>query len=116
MKQDLIYEYLIKNCVGKENRKKSTFFMKLFDIANNKTFRYYIEKIRYNTDKYPIRVESVSGKNGGYYIAKRNEKTDTVEKFKQRTRKTALTASKLKKTPILGQIKMKFKEIFKGGK
>ena len=112
MIQDIIYDYLIKHCVGKENRKKSTFFMKKFGILDNKTFRSYIEKIRYNTDKYPIRVESMSGKNGGYYIARKNEKTDTVAKFKQRTRKIAMTAKKLEKTPILGQIRIKMEKLF----
>lgn len=111
-KLDEIYKCLLKECIGKENRKKSNYFMNKFGITNNKTFRSYIEKIRYNTDKYPIRVESISGQNGGYYIARKNEKTDTVAKFKQRTRKTAMTARKLEKTPILGQIRIKIKKLF----
>lgn len=99
-------------CIGRENRKKSNYFMEKLDISNNKTFRGYIEQIRYDNNTYPVRVESVSGSNGGYYIARRDEKTDTVEKFKQRIKKTARTTKQLEKTPILGQIRIKIKSLF----
>ncbi|MCI9585673.1 MAG: hypothetical protein HFH45_03455 [Bacilli bacterium] len=115
-KTDLIYEYLTTKCVGKENRLKSNFFMDKFDIHNNKTFRSHIEKMREGMhDKYPIRIESISGRNGGYYVRRPNESVNTVAKFKQRTRRTAQRARELEKAPALGQFKMKFKKIFRKG-
>lgn len=114
-KTDLIYEYLTTKCVGKDKRQKSNFFMDMFDIHSNKTFRSHIEKMRNGmSDKYPIRIESISGRNGGYYVRKINEPTDTVEKFKQRTKKTAQTAKALEKAPAFGQLRLKIKKIFGG--
>lgn len=115
-KTDLIYEYLTENCIGKENRKKSNYFMEKYDINNNKTFRHHIEKMRFNTDEYPIRIESIAGKHGGYYVKRDNEVTTTVEKFKQRTARTAKTARALEKTPALGQLKIKLKKLFNKGR
>ena len=67
MKSELIYDYLINNCVGYDNRIKANVLMTLFGIKDNKTFRSYIQDIRKNPD-YEKLVGSEAGHNGGYYI------------------------------------------------
>lgn len=63
-----IYNYLVLNCIGYENRKKSTQLMELFNIRDNKTFRAYVEKARQNPDLEYF-LASEAGKKGGYWIA-----------------------------------------------
>lgn len=70
--EDLIYGYLVKNCVGYDDRVKATAVMKKFNIKDHKTFRGYIQTIR-DEVKYPRLIGSEAGKNGGYWIIKNLE-------------------------------------------
>lgn len=64
---DLIYDYLILNCVGYENRIKSNKLMKMFNIGSNKALRGYIQELRKNPN-YPKLIGSEAGSDGGYFI------------------------------------------------
>lgn len=72
MMEDLIYGYLIKNCVGYDNRIKAKEIMKKFNIKDHKTFRSYIQTIR-DEVTYPRLIGSEAGKSGGYWIIKNLE-------------------------------------------
>lgn len=62
-----IYEYLLKNALGFNNRIKGKQLMIVFDINDHKTLRSYIENIRQD-EKYEYLIGSEAGKGGGYYI------------------------------------------------
>lgn len=66
-KCQLIYDYLLNNCVGYENRIKGYQLMKLFKINDHKTFRSYIQEIRQSPD-FPKLIGSEAGSNGGYFV------------------------------------------------
>ena len=74
---ELIYDYLNKNCVGYDNRVKSDYLMKLFEIRDNKTFRRYIQELRQNP-KYEKLVGSEAGSSGGYFIVSNYEEFKTT--------------------------------------
>lgn len=65
--ENQIYDYLLQNCLGYENRIKGRKLMGLFHIEDHKTLRSYIEKIR-QEDEYEFLIGSEAGKNGGYFI------------------------------------------------
>lgn len=82
--EDLIYGYLVKNCVGFENRVKAKKLQQLFKINDNKTFRDIIKRIRKN-ENYRYAVMSKSNFSGGYWIPTSQEEIDIVsEDFKRR--------------------------------
>jgi len=60
--EERIYEYLIKNCRGFENRIKGYELMKIFRINDHKTLRSYIEAIRQNEDCLEL-IGSRAGKS-----------------------------------------------------
>lgn len=78
-KSQMIYDYLLENCIGYENRIKGYELMKLFDINDNKTLRSYIQETR-KKDEYKYLVGSEAGFKGGYWIVNNAiEKKKTVK-------------------------------------
>ena len=73
--ENLIYNYLIANCIGYDNRVKAKTIMKKFDIKDHKTFRKYVQAIREDYS-YPKLIGSEAGKNGGYWIIKNKQEFD----------------------------------------
>lgn len=74
---NLIYNYLVENCVGYENRIKSSKLMNMFGIKDNKTFRSYIQELRQNPE-YEKLVGSEAGSNGGYFIVSNYQEFKTT--------------------------------------
>lgn len=75
--EKLIYDYLVLNCIGYDNRIKARTLMKKFNIKDNKTFRSYIQNIRQDEDCERI-VGSEAGNNGGYWIINSKEEFDNT--------------------------------------
>ncbi len=75
-KEEQIYDYLCKYCVGKDNRVKNYELRKKFNVLGDKSLRKFIENIRLNSDMKEI-VASIAGRDGGYWIA--NSKEDCEE-------------------------------------
>ena len=75
MLEKLIYDYLMLNCVGYENRIKAKTLMKKFNIKDNKTFRSYIQGIRKDAE-FTRLVGSEAGQHGGYWIINSKEEFD----------------------------------------
>ncbi len=75
-KEEQIYDYLCKYCVGKDNRVKNYELRKKFNVLGDKSLRKIIENIRLNSDMKEI-VASIAGPDGGYWIA--NSKEDCEE-------------------------------------
>lgn len=76
--EEMIYAYLINNCVGYDNRVKARVLMSKFGINDNKTFRSYIQSIREDY-QYPRVIGSQAGSDGGYWIiANKKEFDETV--------------------------------------
>ena len=73
--EEVIYSYLLKKCVGYENRIKGKALMNLFDIKDHKTFRSHIQFIRENP-AYNRLIGSEAGKQGGYWIIANKEEFD----------------------------------------
>ena len=65
--EEIIYEYLLKNHAGYDNRIKGKELMKIFDIKDHKTLRSYIEKAR-QYKEYRYLIGSEAGRNGGYFM------------------------------------------------
>lgn len=65
--EELIYKYLILNCIGYNKRVKAKVLMKKFNITDNKTFRSYIQAIRENSE-FTRLIGSEAGSGGGYWI------------------------------------------------
>lgn len=113
----MIYKYLKKHAKGYDNRIKGYQLMKEFDIQDHKTLRSYIEEIRDSEVLQKI-VCSEAGKNGGYWIAtKQEEVNQTLEHLYKRSIKMLKTYSVLKKKAKLNnQYRMKLskyeKEIY----
>lgn len=113
MKKDLIYMYLVEHCIGYDNRVKSTTLMEQFDIKSNKTFRSYIEQIRKDSYTYPKLIGSKSGSDGGYFIVETNKEKKFMSKsFQKRGKRTMKTSSIFTKSPLINQLRMKFKNLF----
>ena len=72
---NLIYNYLIANCIGYDNRVKAKTIMRKFNIKDHKTFRKYVQAIREDYS-YPRLIGSEAGKNGGYWIIKNKQEFD----------------------------------------
>ncbi len=84
MMEDLIYGYLVKNCVGYDNRVKAKRLQQLFKIDDNKAFRDVIKRIR-KDENYRYAVMSKSSFKGGYWIPTSREEIEIVsEDFKRR--------------------------------
>lgn len=76
--EEMIYAYLVNNCVGYDNRVKARVLMNKFGINDNKTFRSYIQSIREDY-QYPRVIGSQAGSDGGYWIiANKKEFDETV--------------------------------------
>lgn len=73
--KELIYDYLLNNCVGYDNRIKGWQLMKLFNIKDHKTLRGYIQELR--NDEV---ISSEAGSKGGYYIPKNDEEFERGNK------------------------------------
>ncbi len=61
-----IYQYLLANCYGYDNRLKAYQIMREFDIKDHKLFRNRIEDIR-QSNEYGF-ICSEAGTDGGYWI------------------------------------------------
>lgn len=77
MLEKLIYDYLVLNCIGYDNRIKARTLMKKFNIKDNKTFRSYIQEIRKNPEFIKL-IGSEAGQNGGYWIINSKEEFETT--------------------------------------
>jgi len=106
--EERIYEYLIKNCRGFENRIKGYELMKIFRINDHKTLRSYIEAIRQNEDCLEL-IGSRAGKDGGYYvITSKTEFEDTVNHMYLRAMEMLHTQALMKKKASKNQLKLEF--------
>ena len=77
--KELIYDYLLNNCVGCDNRIKGWQLMKLFNIKDHKTLRGYIQELRNDEDIEEL-IGSVAGKGGGFFIIRNyTEYRDTID-------------------------------------
>lgn len=82
-KKEKIYNYLLFNAVGYENRVKADVLMAITDIQDHKCFRKKIEELR--LDKEKAIIGSKAGSNGGYFICEtEEEKETTINHFKHR--------------------------------
>ena len=82
-KEEDIYNYLLFNAVGYENRVKADVLMAITNIRDHKTFRNLIEKLR--LDKEKAIIGSKAGSNGGYFICETEEEKEiTINNFKHR--------------------------------
>ena len=111
-KSDKIYDYLLKNAVGRLKMVKSNKLMELFEINDNKTFRSHIEEIRLN-DKYDKIICSEAGSKGGYYIGTTEEEIiETLEHLYKRSMQMLKTYSKIKQKAIHDKhCKLKLEEL-----
>ena len=87
--EEQIYDYLINNCVGYNNRIKAYKLMRMFNIKDHKTFRAKIQNIRKNKSFKKL-VGSEAGKNGGYWIIANKEEYDKTI-FHHRERASEMT-------------------------
>lgn len=82
--EQMVYEYLLENHVGKENLIKNKDLRELFNIGSDKAMRKIIQNIRESKD-YTLLVGSVSGKSGGFYICnKKEEEQETIDNIRHR--------------------------------
>lgn len=81
--EEEVYEYLLANAVGYDNRVKAKVLMQKFNVEDHKTFRSIIEELRLDKDKRIIGSEA--GKSGGYFICTTDEEVKkTLNHFKHR--------------------------------
>lgn len=75
--EEQIYNYLMANCYGYDNRKKAKVIMKKFGIEDHKSFRAYIQAIRedYEFDRL---IGSEAGCGGGYWIIANKKEFETT--------------------------------------
>ena len=93
--EELIYKYLVLNCIGYDNRIKANVLMNKFNINDNKTFRGYIQAIRQNPE-FPRMIGSEAGSSGGYWIiANANEFYSTAKHLEARAREMQKTSEML---------------------
>lgn len=82
--EDMVYNFLCHNNVGKDSLIKNKELRKLFSINSDKSMRKVIQSIRENK-KYSEIVGSVSGRTGGFYICEtEEEKEETINNIKHR--------------------------------
>lgn len=99
-----VYEYLVNNAVGFDNRVKGNKLQEIFGIKDNKTFRSKIERIRKDELSYPKRIGSKAGKNGGYFIITNDKEAfDTGVSLIKRGAKTIKNGQVFKKCPSVNQ-------------
>lgn len=84
MREKLVYDYLCKNHVGKDNLIKNKDLRKLFEINSDKAMRKVIQNIR-EDKQYEKLVGSISGRTGGFYICSTTEEVEeTINNTKHR--------------------------------
>lgn len=84
MKERLVYEYLCRNNVGRENLIKNKDLRSLFGINSDKAMRKVIQNIREN-EAFDRLVGSVSGKSGGFFICQSLEEVlETIANTQRR--------------------------------
>ena len=105
--EEMIYAYLVNNCVGYDNRVKARVLMNKFGINDNKTFRSYIQSIREDY-QYPRLIGSEAGKYGGYWII------NSKQEFDETVHHLYARAIEMQKNCKI--MKKKWKEGFKNGK
>jgi hypothetical protein len=82
--EELIYNYLLKNCKGKENLIKNKELRELFNVGSDKSLRKIIQNIRESKDYLEV-IGSLSGKNGGFYVCTTPDEIDeTINNIKHR--------------------------------
>lgn len=101
--KDLVYDYLVNNCVGLENRVKGWELMRRFNIKDHKTLRGYIQELRQDEELDKM-VGSVAGKNGGFFII------NTYEEYKDTTEHLYLRAMEMLKTYSIMKNKQEHKK------
>ena len=99
-KSEKIYNYLLENCIGYDNRVKADVLMKEFSINDHKTLRAYIENARIDS-KYVYFIGSEAGKLGGYWIATtKQEKRLTLKNLIARAYKMLANAKLIGKKKL----------------
>ena len=84
MKEQMIYDYLCKYCVGKENLIKNQELRRIFGINSDRALREIIQTIRESKDYRQV-IGSLSGKSGGFYVcANDDEIEETINNIKHR--------------------------------
>ncbi len=92
----VIYNYLLQNHIGYENRVKANVLMNIFGINDNKTFRSYIAEAR-NDIECTYFIASKAGSKGGYWIATKEQDRDiTLRNLFLRAIRITKTARKMK--------------------
>lgn len=82
--EEIIYEFLVKNCQGKDNLVKNKTLRRIFHINSDRALREIIQNIRQSKD-YPLVVGSISGTKGGFYICKTSsEIEEAINNIKHR--------------------------------
>lgn len=98
-----IYEFLLKNALGYDNRIKGHKIMSYFDIHDHKTLRSYIETARQDKNLVYL-IASESGSDGGYWIATtKSEKKATTNSLILRAEEMKKTAKKMQRKKIYGR-------------
>ena len=96
----VIYNYLLENHIGYENRAKSSELMNEFGIHDNKTFRSYIAEARNNIECTYF-IASEAGKDGGYWIATKEQDRDiTLRNLILRAIRIKKNARKMKRKKL----------------
>lgn len=94
--EEKIYQYLLKNHVGYDNRIKGKDLMKIFNIKDHKTLRSYIEKAR-KYKEYRYLIGSEAGSKGGYFMVTNGmEKELTINHMLLRAEEQLDTCEKMK--------------------
>ena len=105
-----LYQYMIKNAVGRPKRVKSSELMKEFNIEDNKTFRGLIQEIRQSEELHKI-ICSEAGKDGGYWIATdEKEIKDTLDHLYKRAMEMLKTYADIRnKAKLHGQYRLRIR-------
>lgn len=84
MKEQQVYNYLLKFHQGKNNLIKNKDLRVKFGIHSDKAMRKVIQNIRESKDFKEI-IGSVSGRTGGFYACiTEEEKQETIDNIKRR--------------------------------
>lgn len=87
MKERLVYEYLCRNNVGKDNLIKNKHLRALFGIHSDKAMRKVIQNIREDA-AFDRLVGSISGVKGGFFICQSLEEVlETIANASRRADK-----------------------------
>lgn len=82
--ENIIYDFLVKNCKGKENLIKNKELRKIFSINSDRALREIIQNIR-ESKEYPLIIGSISGKCSGFYVCINDEEIEeTINNIKHR--------------------------------